>query len=147
MKPTDIYETPGPLFAWLNAKFGPFEWDVAASKHNAKCAKYLTESDNALALPWVGRWFCNPPYSEIASKGWIEKARTESAKHPGIMLLPVRVTSNRDFHRAIIFGAGVLFLEKRVAFELQGIPQPGNPWPSIVLVMGYTQIVTHGVVL
>ena len=43
--------TPQDLFNSLDAEFH-FTLDVAASAANAKCQRFLTEEDNALALSW-----------------------------------------------------------------------------------------------
>ena len=107
---------PG-LFGSLDQRFG-FTLDVAASPHNAKCARYFTDPDNApaarprnlfdheqpaiaqpvsvgvdgLAQSWADEMvWCNPPYSDI--EPWIRKAWAEHATTRGIvMLLPANRT-------------------------------------------------------
>ena len=137
-KPSDEYCTPAWLFDALDMEFGPFAVDVAATKENTKCMAYWNESQNALSRDdWVAgtpghRWFCNPPFSRVAKDEWIEHATKQPA--PGVMLLPVRVMSNKAFHAALASGASLVAIKGRVAFELDGVPQPGNPWPTICLV-------------
>lgn len=43
----DDWETPWPLFNELNREFR-FTLDAAAACHNRKCARYLTEAENAV---------------------------------------------------------------------------------------------------
>lgn len=54
---------------------GSFDLDVAASAHNAQCARFFTTADNGLRQPWSGRVWCNPPYSNCAD--WVRKAWDE----------------------------------------------------------------------
>lgn len=41
LKDDDFYETPPDLFASLNRSFGPFDLDVCAEHHTAKCLEYF----------------------------------------------------------------------------------------------------------
>jgi phage N-6-adenine-methyltransferase len=81
--------TPPEIFDPLHEEFG-FTLDVAAAPHNAKCERFYTLQDDALHLPWEGRVWCNPPYSNLDK--WVFKARWEflTAKRAEIvvMLLP-----------------------------------------------------------
>ena len=47
-------ETPIKLFRAIeeNIIFERFNWDLCASKENAKCQNYYTEEDDALAQDW-----------------------------------------------------------------------------------------------
>lgn len=62
----DRWQTPIEVFAALDAEFG-FYLDAAADHGNALCARYLTESDDALNSEWesYGAIWCNPPYSAL----------------------------------------------------------------------------------
>lgn len=102
----DIWATPQPVFAALNAEFD-FIVDVCATAENAKCALYISQQHNALNIDWRefiasagGRidytpspddrypaWcWCNPPYSDISP--WIAKAAHQSAKgNLGVVML------------------------------------------------------------
>jgi hypothetical protein len=106
----DDRETPPDVFEPLNAEFG-FTLDVAAARHNAKCARYYALGPakgfdpRQLALfeqPFVGdpealgvdglaqTWaagevvWCNPPFSDIDP--WVRKATVSAATV--VMLLP-----------------------------------------------------------
>lgn len=72
----------------LEARFGKFTLDVAASEHNAKADRYYSLADDGLVQSWAGEHvWCNPPYSDIRS--WVAKAWAEFENTRGIvMLLP-----------------------------------------------------------
>ena len=55
--------TPEWLYCTLDVFFS-FELDAFASAENAKCDKYITEAQDALAINWkaIGAVWCNPPY-------------------------------------------------------------------------------------
>lgn len=90
----DAYRTPPEIFAYMDAEFD-FQLDVAASRHNALCEKYIDESLNALSqsMEWLGDesclgsyvW-CNPPYSDIGP--WVKKAAEQSKQNGvGVVML------------------------------------------------------------
>lgn len=88
----DDRATAPEVFDPLNKRFR-FTLDVAASPTNAKCNTYITLADDGLVQPWVGRIWCNPPYSDI--EPWIDKAWTEwEDGRPEViaMLLPANRT-------------------------------------------------------
>jgi phage N-6-adenine-methyltransferase len=65
--------TTADFFAQMTERFGPFDLDVAAASHNAKCERYYTIEDDGLTQPWnAERVWCNPPYSNIGA--WVERA-------------------------------------------------------------------------
>ena len=72
------WETPQALFDELNSQYH-FTIDVAATDENAKCDRYYTIEDDALAKSWAGETvWCNPPYDR-ASRKWIAKMAEEAA--------------------------------------------------------------------
>lgn len=105
LKTDGNWYTPEPLFRDLEAKYGPFDMDVAAAPENAKCAEFYTAEQDGKAQPWRGRVWCNPPYSKLIE--WVEKARLEVSEGRAervVMLLPAQ-TSTRWFHdHALPFG-------------------------------------------
>src|SRR5262245_28783831 len=70
------WSTPQDLFDDLNRMFGPFELDVCATIHNAKCRRYYTKPENGLTQPWAQRSWMNPPYGRTIGE-WIQKAHEE----------------------------------------------------------------------
>ena len=75
--------------AWIFERLGlRFDLDVAApidrTHLSVPADNYYTKDDNALVLPWAGRVWMNPPYSNPTP--WAEKF----AEHAnGIALVPV----------------------------------------------------------
>lgn len=64
---TEEWETPQRLFDDLNEEFH-FNWDLAATKSNAKCEYFYTKDDDALNQNWptnIGYCWLNPPYSNL----------------------------------------------------------------------------------
>ncbi len=120
------WSTSAALFTKLDAEFGPFTLDVAASILNSKCEKFFTRADDGLSQPWTGeRVWCNPPYGTEEIPRWIEKARRESrAGALVVMLLPAR-TDTAWWHREILaHEVEVRFLRGRVQFQRAGAEHP-----------------------
>lgn len=67
--------TDQAFFDSLSERFGGFTLDVAAATHNAKCDAYYTAETDGLGMPWTGRVWCNPPYSDCGA--WVRKAWAE----------------------------------------------------------------------
>lgn len=74
---SDEWATPPELFAALAALYGPFDVDVAAAGWNAKSARWISAAEDGLEAAWVGRAWCNPPYSRGQLELWTRKARVE----------------------------------------------------------------------
>lgn len=67
--------TDPEFIATLEERFGKFDLDVAAAKHNAKAPFFYTREDDGLERPWFDRVWCNPPYSDCGA--WVRKAWAE----------------------------------------------------------------------
>lgn len=86
---TDDRGTDPAFIARLEARFGAFTLDAAASPENAKCETFYSLVHSGLTHPWHGRVWCNPPYSDCGA--WVSKAWAEWAlSRPDliVMLLP-----------------------------------------------------------
>lgn len=61
----DLWATDPELIAWMEARYGKYDIDAAASAENAVCEKFYDEKRNCLKI-WWGKnkhiWL-NPPYS------------------------------------------------------------------------------------
>ena len=126
---TDLWATPQDFFDRMNAVFR-FDLDVCALPENAKCARYFSPADDALAQEWTGSCWMNPPYGRgIAA--WVQKAYL-SAKKSGatvVCLLPAR-TDTRWWHEYCANGE-VHFLAGRLKF---GESKNSAPFPSAICV-------------
>lgn len=128
--------TPQQLFDKLNDEFH-FTLDPCADETNHKCAKYYTEEQNGLIMPWNGECvFCNPPYGRAISK-WVKAC----AHHFGtaVMLIPAR-TDTSWFHDFIWKNpyAEIRFIRGRVKFE--GATNSA-PFPSMIVVFRNPSVV------
>jgi site-specific DNA-methyltransferase (adenine-specific) len=125
---TPEWSTPQDLFDRINSEF-QFTLDPAATKENAKCAKFYTREDNGLAQDWKGeRVFCNPPYGRVIG-AWVKKMATGGAA-VCVGLLPAR-TDTRWFHEYIYGKANISFLQGRLKF---GGSKNSAPFPSMIVV-------------
>lgn len=66
---SDEWRTPPRLFAWANARYGPFTLDAAAAKWNHQLPQYFTKERSGLKSGWHCRTWINCPYS----RGFKEK--------------------------------------------------------------------------
>ena len=126
------WATPWPLFRELDARFGPFELDVCATAHNAKCKKFFSPEDDGLNQVWHGICWMHPPYGR-ALPHWMAKAvneiEMERAKRM-ICLLPAR-TDTAWWHRYVLpFAAEIHYLRGRIRFEGA---ESSAPFPSAVV--------------
>jgi site-specific DNA-methyltransferase (adenine-specific) len=111
------WSTPQAIFDELNLEFR-FQIDVAASRKNAKCRRYLTKDDNALARRWAPlRCFMNPPYGRDLPL-WMAKAAEEwRAGATVVCLVPAR-TDTLWFHElALTRSAEIRFIKGRLRFN------------------------------
>lgn len=88
--------TTAELFDPLNARYGPFTIDVAASAANTRCDRFYDVATDGLAQPWAGeRVWCNPPFSALPTGAWTAKAWAEVDAEVIVMLLPANRTEQR----------------------------------------------------
>lgn len=93
--------TPDPLYLSLHAEFG-FTIDLAASRENAKCARFYTREDNALSRTW-GNESCwlNHPWSQTPA--WVEKSWREAlAGTPLIVMLLPDNRTHQPFWQTLV---------------------------------------------
>lgn len=131
--------TEPSLFAELDGRY-QFTVDVAAAKHNAKCARFYDRATNGLSQSWAcERVWCNPPYSAI--RPWIEKAWVEVDADVVVMLLPANRTEQgwwADLVEPERDRGGVLrtsFIRHRRPFLVPGEPKSVHvPFGLVVLI-------------
>ena len=125
---SDEWSTPQDLFDDLDAVFH-FDLDACASRENAKCRRFFTRKDDALAQEWKGVVWMNPPYGRQIGH-FVKKAHDSSLNGATVVcLLPAR-TDTRWWHDYVIHGH-VIFLRGRLKFE--GGPYSA-PFPSAVVI-------------
>jgi phage N-6-adenine-methyltransferase len=120
------YETPDDFFELVQKKFCvKFTWDLAASKANTKCEKFLSRKDDSLSMNWNalrGNLWLNPPFENI--RPWAKKC-SETKLHGwnNIFLLVPASVGTDWFIRYVYNFASVHPLFPRIAFkgQTQGI--------------------------
>lgn len=123
------WQTPDDFFRGLDAEFH-FTLDACATPGTEKVAAYLSSANllSALAVPWYGAVFCNPPYGRRIGQ-WVRHGY-ESAKEGAtvVMLLPSR-TDTAWWHDYVMLGE-IRFIRGRLHFDGKG----PAPFPSAVVV-------------
>ncbi len=118
------YPTPQPLYDTLHAEFG-FGLDAAASRENAKCARFFTKEDDALQQSWLVKHkynaenvWCNPPYGRGVTERWLDKGWRESEEHEVdvVMLVPAAVGSRWWVPLIVHRAAEIRFISGRLRF-------------------------------
>jgi len=136
----DEWGTPKELFKTLDREFG-FVLDVAANRHNRKCARYfgpdhpVAANRDGLAAPWAPHtcWL-NPPFSDLAP--WLSKAWRESKKGATVVALVPGDTSTRWWAEHAMRAQEIRFL---IGSRVEFIPPPdikasSNTGPTTLLV-------------
>lgn len=146
------WETPPKLFAALEARYGPFTLDPAATAANAKAPSYFTSAEDGLKQRWnqpeglrQGRVWLNPPYGRGVTEPWVAKVIDELGKADGIESATLLLKADTDqpwFHDLVMRHAHeVIFLRGRVHFV--GAPS-GAPFRSMVVWFHHTQWARSG---
>ncbi len=116
------WRTPTWLYRWVDALWHP-EIDLAATRDNAKCERYLSlkEGEDALARPWTGAFvlgarvgWVNPPYSN--PKPFLEKAIESAAAgtFSTVLLMPGPRGDRRD--ALLSHATEITFIVGRISF-------------------------------
>lgn len=107
---TDEWLTPQHVLDALH----PFDLDPCAHPdHPARCAPFgYTIEDDGLTMPWLGRIWMNPPYSDVAA--WMDRLAHHSMG--GVALVFAR-TETQWWHDSVWgHASAVLFLRGRLTF-------------------------------
>jgi phage N-6-adenine-methyltransferase len=122
-----------------------FDLDVAACAAASVAIRYYDKVQNGLRLPWFGRVWCNPPYSDI--EPWVVKAWAElRARNVDVvaMLIPATRTEQSWWQREVepkrdhfTSPLKTYFLPGRTPFARpgsMGVGQSGTPFGCVLLV-------------
>jgi DNA N-6-adenine-methyltransferase Dam len=124
----DTWLTP----KWLLGQLGEFDLDPCACPQipNWVCSRNFTAEDNGLVLPWEGRVFMNPPFSNTVP--WLAK----HAEHGnGTSLVPASIESRVWRSHVWPRAKAILLLHGRTRFcNPDGSTTTGRPLRSIALI-------------
>lgn len=93
----------------------PFDLDPCAERDTSKATAFWSKDNDGLCMPWSGKVFCNPPYSDPAA--WIRKALQERKRCKVIVMLLKSDTGTKWFHDLLLPNADVEFLRGRIRFN------------------------------
>lgn len=109
----DNWRTSDAAFELARRLYGvPFEQDVCSEDGGAaRCERFITPEMDALKIPWLNNWWCNPPFSRKPE--FIAKA-VEQAQYgrSGMMLLPYTATT-KWFRLLVMDNAAAVFVPNR----------------------------------
>lgn len=127
---SDEWPTPQRRYDDLHREFR-FTLDPAATKENAKCAKFFTREDDGLSQDWSGETvFLNPPFGRVIGQ-WVKKAYESSVQGSTVVcLLPAR-TDTRWWHDYVLRSKEIRWIRGRIRFEGG---RHVAPFPSVVVV-------------
>ena len=106
---SDDYYTPPYIFEWLGVEF---DMDVCAPAGGVPwipARRCLSILDDGLTTDWVGKVWCNPPYSNVTP--WADKM----IAHGDVIAL-VQVAKSAWFNRAWEKCDGALILPSNIKF-------------------------------
>jgi phage N-6-adenine-methyltransferase len=125
------WETPQALFNVLKNEF-KLDFDVCATKENAKCSNYFTIKEDGLQQDWRGNCWMNPPYGRGIKK-WVKKAYESSLNGATVVcLLPAR-TDTIWWHEYCekVDKRDIRFIKGRLRF---GNSKDNAPFPSVIVI-------------
>lgn len=137
----DKWATPWWAFHFAQHWFGfpQFDIDCAASAHNTKCEKFISEEQNALEGDWDGI-FCwlNPPYSNPLQ--FVHKAIEQSRKGRKVAMLLNVDNSTQWFALCVQCATSIVMItDGRIPFihNATGKEVKGNSKPQMFVLFDY----------
>jgi hypothetical protein len=129
---TDVWLTPPDLIE----KLGEFDLDPCCPNNlpwkTATSFYSLENGQNGLELPWGGRVWCNPPYSNWGA--FLEKLKNHNN---GISLIFARTETKAFFDHVWNNADSILFLKRRVKFIRADFSSTGSSTaPSVLIAYG-----------
>jgi phage N-6-adenine-methyltransferase len=114
---SDEWYTPPAFVRPISEAVGGFDLDPASGAESSPIAEEtLTEADDGLSVPWHGRVWCNPPYSEV--KRWSQKFALESRRE-GVELIVALIkgdTSTSWWHEYVLEADFICMVDRRLNF-------------------------------
>ena len=129
---TDVWLTPPSLIQAL----GEFDLDPCSPNNlpwkTAREFYSLENGQDGLMLPWKGRVWLNPPYSN-----WVDFLKKLKEHGNGIALIFARTETNGFFNHIWNDADSILFMRKRVKFVKHDLSKVGSSTaPSVLIAYG-----------
>jgi len=129
---TDVWLTPQSLLD----KLGHFDLDPCSPKEMpykiADRFYSLENNEDGLMLPWEGRVWLNPPYSN-----WVPFMKRLKEHNNGLALIFARTETQGFFDHIWNDANSILFLKRRLKFSrLDGSLGGGSTTPSVLIAYG-----------
>ncbi len=129
---TDVWLTPPSLIE----KLGSFDLDPCCPNNlpwkTANSFYSLENNQDGLHLPWSGRIWLNPPYSN-----WVPFLEKLKFHNNGIALIFARTETNGFFDHIWDDADSILFIKKRVKFIKSDFHTSGSSTaPSVLIAYG-----------
>ena len=137
----NIWHTPPALVAVLMEEF-QFDLDAAASADNTICPNFISEEQDALITPWVGRnVFVNPPYgrgndgSASLITAFIKRGYEQSLEQHNTVVMLIPTYSDPKYWRDYVCKAHeIRNLAGRLQFLDRGIKRMSARFPSSLII-------------
>lgn len=126
---SDEFYTPASIVKPL----GPFDLDPCAGPISNHARRNIRPPQDGLAIPWKGRLWLNPPYSNLYL--WLERFQSHG---DGICLVNARCDT-QWFQRLAKDADAVFFLAGRIKFLTQGGQKLGKNPPIGSVLVAYGQ--------
>ena len=127
--------TPGEYLEAARVVMGRIDLDPAScaqANERVQAACYYALPENGLLLPWYGRVWCNPPYTQVrpghsSIKAWVEKAVSSywSGQIVEAICLVPADTSTQWF--SWLWEFVVCFPSRRIRFDIPGRARREQP--------------------
>ncbi|WP_414654015.1 DNA N-6-adenine-methyltransferase [Hyalangium sp.] len=130
-----VWRTPDWLFEPLDELL-TFDLDAAASRANARCARFFSEERSGLTRPWDGRsvW-SNPPYGQKPGTDvWVEHGRGWAERLGNRITMLVPVKADTAWYHDLVWGR----CRVQASAKLEG-PLPGR-WYRLEEAFGYVEL-------
>ena len=139
MAGTAEWFTPPELVAAVRGTLGEIDLDPAtcdAAQRLVQARDFYTRFDDALAQPWYGRVFLNPPYTRGLMAPFVDKLLASGAVTAWIVLAN-NATETKWAQLLLRRSRLVCFLSPRVDFlDAAGVPQTNNNRGQMVCYCG-----------
>lgn len=129
---TDVWLTPPSLFKSL----GEFDLDPCCPNNlpwkTAKGFYSLENNQDGLLLPWYGRVWLNPPYSN-----WVPFLQKLKEHGNGLALIFARTETRGFFDNVWYNASSILFIKRRIKFVKSDLSGGGSSTaPSVLIAYG-----------